>query len=71
MQLYEKLSFLMNLTNTKNRTLAQEIHVDPSLISRLRTGKRGEPRNPSHTKAMSKFLPDNVRQNTSGRRWQK
>ena len=56
MQLYEKLSFLMNLTNTKNRTLAQEIHVDPSLISRLRTGKRGEPRNPSHTKAMSKFF---------------
>ena len=53
MQLYEKLEFLMGLTQTSNRMLAQELRVDPSLISRLRTGARGLPRNREYIRAMA------------------
>lgn len=56
MQLYEKLVFIMDLTKTSNRVLAREIQVDPSLISRLRTGSRGIPRNPDHFKAMAPYF---------------
>lgn len=56
MQLYEKLTFLMNLTQTSNRMMARELRVDPSLISRLRTGKRGLPRNRDHVRGMAAYL---------------
>ena len=56
MQFYEKLIFLLNLTQVTNRTLARELKVDPSLISRLRTGARGVPKNKEHIKAMSSFF---------------
>ena len=51
MQFYEKLIFLQNLTQVTNRMLAHEIQVDPSQISRLRTGARGIPRNRDLIKA--------------------
>ena len=44
-QFYEKLIFVMNLTQTTNRELALAAQVDPSIISRFRSGKRGIPRN--------------------------
>ena len=44
MQFWEMLDFLMKTTQTSNRMLAQELKVDPSLISRLRTGDRNRPR---------------------------
>lgn len=56
MQFYEKLIFLLNLTQSTNRMLARELQVDPSLISRLRTGTRGVPRNREHVKAMSSYF---------------
>ncbi len=56
MQFYEKLSFLLDLTSTSNRVLAQAIHVDPSLISRLRTGKRNLPQNQKYTKPMALYF---------------
>lgn len=56
MQFYEKLNFLLTLTGTSNRMLAHELQVDPSLISRLRTGTRGLPRNREQIKAMSLFF---------------
>ena len=56
MQFYEKLIFLLNLTQTTNRMLAQELQVDPSLISRFRTGSRRLPRNREHIKSMSSYF---------------
>ena len=56
MQFYEKLIFLQNLTQVTNRMLAHEIQVDPSQISRLRTGARGIPRNRDLIKAMSSYF---------------
>lgn len=56
MQFYEKLIFLQNLLQITNRMLAHELQVDPSLISRLRTGARGVPRNREHLKTMSSYF---------------
>ena len=56
MQLYEKLNFLLDLTFSTNRMLAQAIQVDPSLISRLRTGARRLPRNQKYVKPMAQFF---------------
>ncbi|MDC7286332.1 hypothetical protein NXH76_00820 [Blautia schinkii] len=56
MQFYEKLIFMMNLTQTSNRELAQAIHIDPAVISRLRTGKRGLPRNTKILRNMAQFF---------------
>lgn len=56
MQFYEKLIFLQSLMQITNRMLAHELRVDPSLISRLRTGVRGVPRNREHIKTMSSYF---------------
>ena len=58
MQFYEKLVFIMNLTQTSNRKLAQALRVDPSIISRLRTGKRGIPRNSELLRSMALFFSE-------------
>lgn len=52
----DKLNFLMNLTQTANKDLAAGISVDRSLISLLRTGKRGMPRNRDHISHMALFF---------------
>lgn len=52
----DKLNFLMNLTQTANKDLAVGISVDRSLISLLRTGKRGMPRNHDHISHMALFF---------------
>ena len=49
----DKLNFLMILTQTSNKELAAAISVDRSLISLLRTGKRGMPRNREHISRMA------------------
>lgn len=56
MQFYEKLIFLQNLLQISNRMLARELQVDPSLISRLRTGSRGIPRNRERIKTMAAYF---------------
>ena len=45
MKFNEKLDFLMNLTNTSNVALGSVTSFDSSYISRIRSGKRGIPKN--------------------------
>lgn len=52
----EKLDFLMNITKTSNSSLAIAANVDPSYISRLRTGKRLMPKDDHIIQSMSVFL---------------
>lgn len=40
----DKLTFLIKLTSTTNREMAEAMHVDPSMISRLRSARRNAPR---------------------------
>ena len=56
MQFSNKLNFLMNITNTSNKELAEAISVDRSLISLLRSGKRKTPRNHDHIRHMASFF---------------
>ncbi|MDD6810408.1 MAG: hypothetical protein PUD93_00850 [Lachnospiraceae bacterium] len=56
MDFSDKLNFLMNITQTSNKELAEGISVDRSLISLLRTGKRGMPRNREHISHMAHFF---------------
>lgn len=56
MQFSNKLNFLMNITNTSNKELAEGISVDRSLISLLRSGKRKTPRNHDHIRNMASFF---------------
>ena len=56
MQFWEMLDFLMKTTQTSNRMLAQELKVDPSLISRIRTGDRNRPRQLEQLKSMSSYF---------------
>ena len=56
MQFSNKLNFLMNITNTSNKELAEGISVDRSLISLLRSGKRKTPRNHDHIRRMASFF---------------
>ena len=56
MQFSMKLNFLMNITNTSNKELAEGISVDRSLISLLRNGKRKMPRNHEHIHRMASFF---------------
>ncbi|MGM9524904.1 MAG: hypothetical protein ACI3U1_01410 [Peptococcaceae bacterium] len=56
MQFYEKLDFLMQVTQTSNKDLAKGISVDPSFISLLRSGKRKKPQNQEHIKRIALYL---------------
>lgn len=56
MKFNEKMVFLMETTGTSNKVLATNINVDPSMISLLRTGKRGKPRNEEHLHAMANYF---------------
>lgn len=56
MEFHNKLIFLMNITQTSNKELAQTLNVDPSLISLFRSGKRKPPRNESYIQNMSGFF---------------
>lgn len=56
MHFSNKLNFLMNITNTTNKELAEGISVDRSLISLLRSGKRKTPRNHDHVMHMATFF---------------
>lgn len=56
MQFSNKLNFLMNITNTSNKELAEGISVDRSLISLLRSGRRKTPRNHEHIRHMASFF---------------
>ncbi len=52
----KKLNALMEITKIKNSTLSNAISVDPSYLSRLRTGKRKLPKNPTFLLPMSSYF---------------
>ena len=52
----EKLVFLMELTATSNKQLAEAVNVDPSLISRLRNARRDAPKNLTSIKAIADYF---------------
>ena len=47
---FDKLHFLMNITQTSNKELAAALSVDRSLISLMRSGKRGLSRKSENVK---------------------
>lgn len=56
MQFYEKLDFLMSITNTRNSDLGHKIKLDPSYISRLRKGQRNPIKDESVIGNMADYL---------------
>ncbi len=56
MNFAEKLTFLINITSTSNKQLAIVAHVDPSLISMLRSGKRQVPKNNKYMDAVATYF---------------
>lgn len=52
----EKLTFLMRISGTSNKGLAEFLHVDPSRISQLKTGRRGRPRDPESLHSIATFF---------------
>ncbi len=63
MDFCNKLDFLMKLTQMTNKELAAEISVDRSLISLLRTGRRGMPHNKLHIKNMAESFSKRITAN--------
>ncbi len=58
----EKLDFLMNLTGTSNSDLAKQTSLDPSFISRLRSGSRRPSRNENYISKMATILSKRCRE---------
>jgi hypothetical protein len=56
----KRLDFLMNITHTSNAVLAKAVNIDPSAVSRLRTGKRGLPKYPDFLPDMASFFSKNL-----------
>lgn len=56
MKFYEKLDFLMNITNTSNSILGQKVNLDPSYISRLRRGQRNALKDKAVIEAMAEYF---------------
>lgn len=56
----DKLIYLMSLTNTSNKQLSIVVSLDPSLISRLRNGRRGLPQNLDYVKVMAKYFAQKI-----------
>lgn len=59
MKFHEKLTFLMNLTQTSNKTLSAKLNVDPSLVSMLKTGKRKMSKNADYINTMAEHFGKN------------
>jgi len=56
LQFYEKLDFLMNISNTTNSALSSYINLDASHISRLRRGKRSAVKDENSLRLMAEFF---------------
>jgi hypothetical protein len=59
---HEKLDFLMNLTGTSNSALAKQTSLDPSFISRLRSGSRRPSRSENYISKMAVVLTKRCRE---------
>lgn len=60
--LAQKLDLLMKVTNTKNSTLGRALAFDPSYIGRIRSGKRGLPKNQPFAQPAAAFFVRNMPQ---------
>lgn len=60
MQFFDKLNFLMNITQASNKELAAALSVDRSLISLMRSGKRGLSHKGENSKRMAHFFAQRV-----------
>lgn len=60
MEFYEKLTFLLHITNTNNNELAEAIGVGPSIISLYKTGRRPMPKKSSKIRKLSQFFGSQV-----------
>lgn len=56
----KKLDFLMHITGTRNTELGRALSFDASYISRIRSGKRGIPRNDPFTEPAALFLAKKI-----------
>lgn len=54
--LFDKLDYLMKLTGTSNSQLGRVLSFDPSYISRIRSGKRGIPKNSKFTEEIADYF---------------
>jgi len=54
------LSDILNVLNISNNKLAKAINVDPSLVSRWKTGKRKIPLDSNYLRLTSNYLSENV-----------
>lgn len=55
-----KIDFLMKVTNTKNSTLGRALSFDSSYIGRIRSGKRGLPKNQPFIEPSAAFFSRNI-----------
>ena len=62
MQFYEKLDFMMKLTNTTNSALSLHIKLDSSHISRLRRGQRSALKDMACIKSMAAYFARNCKE---------
>lgn len=60
MEFYEKLTFLLHITNTNNNELATAIGVGPSIISLYKTGRRPMPKKSSKIRKLAQFFGSQV-----------
>ncbi len=60
--LAQKLDFLMDLTQTKNAVLGRALNFDPSYISRIRSGKRGLPKDQPFMEPACAFFARAIRE---------
>lgn len=58
MQFNEKLDLLMKVQNVTNSRLARSLSVDPSLVSRWRTGNRKPSQKSNYEKEISQYFAD-------------
>lgn len=58
MEFSDKLILLMDITKTSNKKLADFLHVDPSMISQLRTNRRSVSQKSTHLMKMSQYFAE-------------
>ena len=60
MKIFEKIDFLMKITNTSNNALSRHLSYDASYISRIRSGKRSLPRKQPFIEPVSLFFAEHI-----------
>ena len=60
MRTFEKINFLMEITNTSNTVLGKYLTFDASYISRIRNGKRSLPKDRTFIDSLSLFFSEHI-----------